>query len=61
MKTKNCFDFILRNKFTFLRKFLRYYDSASGNNNAKLNQLATIMTNGHTDKGYAGLWRLQNY
>lgn len=34
-----------------------YYDSAAGLSGAALKtKLSTIITNGHVDKGYAGLW-----
>ena len=34
-----------------------YYDSANGLTGAALkSKLATIITNGHVDKGYSGLW-----
>ena len=42
---------------TFAQIPTGYYDSASGLSGAALkSKLATIITNGHIDKGYAGLW-----
>lgn len=52
---------LLLSFFTSLISFAQiptgYYDSASGLSGAALkSKLATIITNGHVDKGYAGLW-----
>lgn len=42
---------------TFAQIPTGYYDAASGLSGAALkSKLATIITNGHIDKGYAGLW-----
>ena len=42
---------------TFAQIPTGYYDSATGLSGAALkSKLATIITNGHIDKGYAGLW-----
>jgi endonuclease I len=59
MKTKNYFLilFLGINSLFFAQIPTGYYDSASGLTGAALkSKLATIITNGHTDKGYAGLW-----
>ena len=42
---------------TFAQIPTGYYDSATGLSGAALkSKLSTIITNGHIDKGYAGLW-----
>jgi endonuclease I/chitodextrinase len=59
MKTKNYFMLLFFgiNSLLLAQIPTGYYDSANGLTGADLkSKLATIITNGHVDKGYSGLW-----
>ena len=59
MKTKNYFMLLFSgiNSLLLAQIPTGYYDSANGLTGAALkSKLATIITNGHVDKGYSGLW-----
>src|SRR5690606_36660940 len=50
--------FFLFTAFGFSQAPANYYNDATGTGYAVETQLKTIITNGHSDQGYGGLWTL---
>lgn len=58
MKKNYTFVLLLLSLITLAQAPANYYNNATGTGYALKTQLKTIITNGHTDQGYAALWTI---
>jgi endonuclease I len=58
MKKQFAFLLVLLSVLAFAQAPINYYNNATGTGYALKTQLRTIITNGHSDQGYASLWTI---